>query len=268
MKLSEYCNKKETSWHKIEQENAEKLIKYINNNIEDDLFKVANTNDSLEVFNKLKVWLFKFYNKQLLDGLDYIGADYERFNKCLIYSLILGITRNKSNTDLLYDILKDANIIEKMLVYDDGVYEIISRNFGKIQFIKADDNFENDKETLDFINKLGENIQDGCHEISFYLIQKYEMFKAVTSICKKGIDNSYYHSFILDDGNNVIDFTANVIMPKNQYYLLQEVVELNRINYKEYLEEKDKSIEFDESKTMYDLLRNAVYKQYLEENNV
>lgn len=268
MKLSEYCNKKETLWHKIEQENAEKLIKYINNNIEDDLFKVANTNDSLEVFNKLKVWLFKFYNKQLLDGLDYIGADYERFNKCLIYSLILGITRNKSNTDLLYDILKDANIIEKMLVYDDGVYEIISRNFGKIQFIKADDNFENDKETLDFINKLGENIQDGCHEISFYLIQKYEMFKAVTSICKKGIDNSYYHSFILDDGNNVIDFTANVIMPKNLYYLLQEVVELNRINYKEYLEEKDKSIEFDESKTMYDLLRNAVYKQYLEENNV
>ena len=60
-----------------------------------------------------------------------------------------------------------------------------------------------DKETLDFINKLGDKIQDGCHEISFYLIEKYEMFKAVTSICKKGIDNSYYHSFILDDENNV-----------------------------------------------------------------
>ena len=32
------------------------------------------------------------------------------------------------------------------------------------------------------------------------------------------------------------------------------------------MEEKDKSIEFDESKTLYDLLRNAVYKQYLSEN--
>ena len=64
------------------------------------------------------------------------------------------------------------------------------------------------------------------------------MFEAVTSICKKGIDNSYYHSFILDDENNVIDFTANLIMPKEQYYLLQEVNELNCINYKEYLEEK------------------------------
>jgi hypothetical protein len=90
------------------------------------------------------------------------------------------------------------------------------------------------------------------------------MFKAVTSICKKGIDNSYYHSFILDDENNVID-TANLIMPKEQYYLLQEVNKLNCINYKEYLEEKDNSIKFDESKTLYNLLRNAIYKQYLEE---
>ena len=85
---------------------------------------------------------------------------------------------------------------------------------------------------------------------------------------KKGIDNSYYHSFILDDENNVIDFTANLIMPKEQYYLLQEVNELNCISYKEYLEEKDNSIKFDESKTLYNILRNAVYKQYLEENKV
>ena len=53
--------------------------------------------------------------------------------------------------------------------------------------------------TCSTANVLGDKIQDGCHEISFYLIEKYEMFKAVTSICKKGIDNSYYHSFILDD---------------------------------------------------------------------
>ena len=41
------------------------------------------------------------------------------------------------------------------------------------------------------------------NKINEILIEKYEMFKAVTSICKKGIDNSYYHSFILDDENNV-----------------------------------------------------------------
>ena len=265
MKLSEYCDKKENLWNKKEDEKEEKLIEYINGNIDDDLYKVANTNDSREVFGKLKLWLFKFYREQLLNGLKYVGADYGRLKKDLIYSLILGVTRNRSNNRLLYDILKSANVIEEMVVYDDGTYEIITNDFGNIQFIKADENFANDKETLDFINKLGNNVQNGCHEISFYLIQNYEIFKAVTSICKKDLDYSYYHSFVLDDIDNVIDFTANVIMPKEQYYLLQEVEELNCINYKEYMEE-DKSIEFDESRTLYGLLRNAVYKQYLSEN--
>ena len=165
------------------------------------------------------------------------------------------------------DILNDlkAFLEQNEKVYGIYLHEIISKDFGNIQFMKAEYSFINDKETLDFIRKLGDKIQDGCHEISFYLIEKYEIFKAVTSICKKGIDNSYYHSFILDDENNVIDFTANVIMPKEEYYLLQEVNELNCINYKEYLAEKDNSIKFDESKTLYNLLRNAVYKQYLEE---
>jgi hypothetical protein len=266
MKLSEYCDKKEDLWNKYEDDIAERLIKYVNENIEDDLYTVADTNDATEVFNKLKVWLFKFYNKQLLDGLKYVNADYDRFKRELIYSLVLCITRDKSNTDLLYDVLKSAHIIKKVVEYSDGAYEIFTKDFGNILFMKADENFMDDEETLNFIDELGDDIQDGCHEISFYLIQKYEIFKAVTSICKKGLDNSYYHSFVLDDAENVIDFTANVIMKQKQYYLLNEVTELNCIDYKEYLEEKDKSIEFDESKTLYDLLRNAVYKQYLAEN--
>ena len=266
MKLSEYCDEKENSWNKIEQNKTKKLIDYINNNIENNLYETAKTTDSIEVYSKLKLWLFKFYNKQLLDGLNYIGIDYKKFKKELICSFILGITRNRSNTNLFYDILKSFEIIEKMTCYDDGTYEIITKDFEKIQFIKAEDNFINDKEVLEFVDNLGNNIQNSCHEISFYLIQKYETFKAVTSICKKGIDNNYYHSFVLDDENNVIDFTGNVIMPKEQYYMLHTVKELNCISYTDYLKEKDLSINNDESKTLYDLLRNALYKQYLEEN--
>ena len=40
MKLSEYCDKNETLWYKIEQENVEKLIKYINNNIYKTVFLI------------------------------------------------------------------------------------------------------------------------------------------------------------------------------------------------------------------------------------
>lgn len=46
-------------------------------------------------------------------------------------------------------------------------------------------------------------------------------------------------------------------------YINNLLNELNCISYKEYLEEKGNSIKFDESKTVYNLLRNAVYKQYL-----
>ena len=136
-----------------------------------------------------------------------------------------------------------------------------------IQFISAEGSFIEDEDTLDYIKKLGNNIQDSCHEISFYLIKKYDIFKAVTSVCKNGIDNSYYHSFVLDDENNVIDITANLIMPKDQYYLLQEVEELNCVNYKSYIEEESTTIKFDESNTLFDLLRNALYKQFLNEES-
>lgn len=266
MNLSEYCDNKETLWNKIERNKVKKLIEYINENIDENLYTFANTNDSMEVFNKLKLWLFNFYKEQLLNGLKYVGVDYEKFKKGLIYSLILGVTRNRDNNNLIYNILKSSNIIEDIKVYDDETYEIITNDFGNIQFMKAKANFVYDKETLDFVNKLGDNIKDACHEVSFYLIQRYEMFKAVTSICKRGLDNNYYHSFVLDDENNVIDLTANLIMPKEQYYILQEVNELNCINYNEYLEEKDNSIKFDESKTLYPLLRNALYNQYLSED--
>ena len=82
-----------------------------------------------------------------------------------------------------------------------------------------------------------------------------------------GLDKKYYHSFILDSNNYVIDLTGNLVMPKDQYYLLNDVIELNILDYSSYLNEKDDSINYDESNTLYELLRCALYKQYKEENN-
>ena len=56
-------------------------------------------------------------------------------------------------------------------------------------------------------------------------------------------------------------------MPKDQYYLLQDVKELNDVNYKEYIDEKDDIEKFDESGTLYKLLRDGLYRQYLNEND-
>ena len=118
---------------------------------------------------------------------------------------------------------------------------------------------------FEFVNKMGDRIIDGCHEISFHLIEKNSDLRAVTSIGTRGLNAKYYHSFVLD-GERVIDLTGNLVMPKNTYYLLNNVKELNNINYEEYLEEKDDSIQFDESNTIFPLLRNALYKQYKDSN--
>ena len=133
--------------------------------------------------------------------------------------------------------------------------------------MKAEDSFANDMETIEYIHKMGDKIKDGCHDVSFYLIKKYDTFRAITAICTKGLNEKYYHSFVIDDEDYVIDFTGNLIMPKEQYYLLQDVKELNAVNYKEYIDEKDDIEKFDESGTLYELLRDGLYRQYLNEND-
>lgn len=266
MELSKYCDEKERQWDKEEQEKTDKLIRYINQHIDKNVYEIAKTNNSTEIFKKLNLWLFHFYPKEFLDALKHIDFDYRRYQKSLIYSFILGIMRNKSNTDLFYDVIKNANIVKQITVDKDNNYRIITNDFGNIQFIKAEEKLKNDIETMQYIEKLGENMKDGCHEISFYLIKKYTDFKAVTGICKKGLGKKYYHSFVIDDMNHVIDLTANLIMPREIYELLQDVDELNCIDYHQYLEEANASIQFDKSKTLYELLRNALYKQYMGEN--
>ena len=158
MELSKYCEENETLWNKTEHEKVDKLIKYINSKIDKDLYEVAKTSDSMEVFNKLKLWIFNFYNKELLDGFDYIKEDINRFKKQLIYSLIIAVTKDKSNIDLIYNTLKKNGVIEKMIAYDDEVHEIITKDFGRIQFIKANNNFKNDTETLKYIDNLGDRV--------------------------------------------------------------------------------------------------------------
>ena len=266
MKLSEYCDKKEKIWYEIEESYVQKFIDYLSKNIEEDLFRIANTNDSMEVFDRLKLWIFNFYNKEFLDGLKFIDTNYNDIKKRFIYSFILTFTRNNRNAELMYDVLKSFGIIENLLVYDD-YYELITNDFGNIKFMKAEDSFADDMDTIEYIHKMGDKIKDGCHDVSFYLIKKYDIFRAITAICTKGLNEKYYHSFVIDDEDYVIDFTGNLIMPKEQYYLLQDVKELNSVNYKEYLDEKDDIEKFDESGTLYELLRDGLYRQYLNEND-
>ena len=51
MKLSKYCFLNEKKWSDLENKNAKSLIDYINQNIDIDLYKMANTKDALDVYD-------------------------------------------------------------------------------------------------------------------------------------------------------------------------------------------------------------------------
>lgn len=263
MRLSEYCDENENRWINVERKNADKLITYLNGKVDVNLYEVAKTDDNLEVYNKLKIWLLNYYKEDLAEGLKSIGIPYEDFQRRIIYSLALSVTRNSPNIDVLIHTFKKNNIIKDVVIDDEGNYKILTDNFGDISFSKADKYFEDDKETLDYINNYGANLKSGCHDISFYLMKKYKDYKAVTSICDTSLDKKYYHSFIVN-GDEVIDGTSNMVMKKDDYYRLNNVKELSVLDYSEYLNKKDESVVYDESKTLFELLRIGVYNHYNE----
>ena len=258
MNLSEYCDNQEQLWNSINKETTVEFIKYLNDHIDKDLYEFAKTNNEEEIFSKLQVWMFNFYNKEFIDALNHVNVDYLDYKKHLIYSFIISVTKGRKNIDALYQVLTSKGVIDKMLVYEDETYEIISSDFGSIKFTKADKLIN--KETSDYLDSLGSNVKDGCHEISFYMIKNNPKLSAVTGISKKSLNSSYYHSFIIENGK-VMDLTTNLVMDMDLYYSLNEVEELNIANYEEYQITEQESLSSDESHTMYGLLRNALYKQ-------
>ena len=266
IKLSEYIDNNEIEWNEISRKDAKKIIEFINFQTGHDLYEISKCKDERQVFQALGIWLLNFFPTELQQGLKIINYDYNKLKKHFITGFILSVSRGRENVPFLYKVLVKSNIIEKAIEYEDGYNEIITKEFGKIGFWKARDSFTDDEATIKYIDKMGNRIKESCHEVSLFLIKKFPEFSAVTSICNKPINNKYYHSFVLDSENYVIDLTGNIIIPKDEFYMLKEVEELNTINYEEYKKECNVSAQYDESGTLEPLLRIAVYKE-LQKNN-
>lgn len=85
--------------------------------IDKDLYEVAKTNNDLEVYTLLCIWLLYFYKEELITVLNNIGITYKEFQKVNIYSLILSITWKASNVDLLIYVFKRNKIIIDLVEY-------------------------------------------------------------------------------------------------------------------------------------------------------
>ena len=265
IKLSEYCDIHERKWNEEERKVADRIVSFLNKRLNIDLNQDAKTNNNLETYKKLRLWLLFNHKKELLEALRSVNIDFESFQKWMIYSLIVSASNKRNNLSFLIQIFKSLNIIKDLVEYEKDKYKLVTTSFGEIYFETALCFFKEETETLKYVKSLRNRAKDGCHEISFYLIKKYKDLRAITSICTMDLNKNYYHSFVLTDKDEVIDFTENLVMSKNDYYLFNDVYELNCINYSEYLEEKNDSICYDESNNLYDLLRNALFKEYVNE---
>ncbi|HCC08022.1 MAG TPA: hypothetical protein DEP72_07710 [Clostridiales bacterium] len=258
IKLSEYIDENETKWKLECEEKLANVIDFLNKELNKNLYSEYKMEDAKELFNFLKTWLLVFHKEKLLNALNYSNVEVDMFYKEMIGALILTITREKKNVDRIIDALVKGNVIKSVLQDSDGEIFIDANQLGIISFRKASDTFDNDK-TNEFLKK--NNITSGCHESALFLIENYKNFTAITAICEKNIGERYYHSFGIDEAENVVDLTGNLVIPQKFFYQLYSVEEIHEVSYKEYMKTCADSVEYDESKTLMPLLRMAVYEQ-------
>ena len=261
MKLSETVDINENNWNGLEYELSKKFIDLMSQKIGIDLYEKSPSKNPLDTYEYYKVWLLNYYEDELKDTLESIGVSFKHFKNQLIYSFILSVSRGAKNIEILTKVFIDKGIFKSFKKIDNEY--IIEYDEGEISFSIFYDNAEDD--VRKYMDKLGNTIVDACHIVTLEMMRKYPTLKGVTSISNRGLNQKYYHSFNLDQ-DYVIDLTGNIIMKKYDYYKLLEVEELNIIDYQEYLNTKDKSVDYDESGTLFPLLRCAVYEQYSKGN--
>ncbi len=260
MKLSEFEQNQNNNFTEEYRKKCEKIVNYFESNTEIDLQERAKTNDPIQIYEKLRVWLLKFYKTDLLSAFRSIDYSYKDFQKNLIMGFLMTMCKNKEKAKVIFDLLLENSIVLDVEEYQDGGYKVITSEFGNITMYPAMILFRGDREVENKISELGENLRDSCHEISYFLIKRYESFKAITGIMEKDLNYKFYHTIIKDEYDYIIDLPNGVAMPIEDYFKINTFEKLNEANYTQCEIENEETREFDESGTLFDLLRNALYK--------
>lgn len=253
LKINEIVQEMEDDFFSYAKESYDLLADLIKEKLNLDVYEATKLDCSIDaVRNCLWLFLDKMKNP-FYEILECAEFTIEEIEIHYIHSFILSVVRNRKNIEFLKKLLLRENIISSF-TEENGDF-IIESKYGIIVFRKALDEFM-DEDLNSFLKTI--EVESGCHQISEYLIKKYDNYKAVTSIAVQYICKEFFHSFILD-GNTVIDIANNLIMDKETYYTLFMVEELNIVNNKEMQEQSELSKKYDESKTLFPLLRNAIY---------
>lgn len=176
------------------------------------------------------------------------------------YPIELKVIRNFTSTDYLAR-LQDRKYRFKIKKKKKNVYEMTSDS-KKIEFSKITDiiNMEDKKKLKEIRKKLldCDERRGKCHNysISFIHCGNKLVTGYVNDISGK---HRTIHSWI-ENGNNVYDFTYNLVISKKNYYELLDVLVLNEIDKDTVLSDYNNlfNIYHDLSNKMYCLFRNEI----------
>ena len=264
IKLSKYADDLIEKFNNDYALNCNKVIEYLNKIIEKDLYNIGKSDNAVLVYNNLIGWLFKFFREELEESFKTIGYDYNMFKRYMIFCFIITFFRDEKRAHILYDSLKENNVVSRFLFYDEEKYELYTNDFGIISFYSINNYFNDNNVVLDKIKEMGTSIIDGCHEISEFLIKNDSSLYALTGILTNPLGEKIFHSVVLKD-KMIIDIPNGIIMSYEDYMKLNDFEIISKYNYEKLIDIDNKCKKYDESNTLYPLLRCMLYKMYRSE---
>lgn len=251
MELSKLTDELEIQLQKEREENCKSVIDTLQKLLGVNLYEAAKTSHPIDTFNANCFFLLDKFEGILYQALETSGVPVSIFWKEALVSFVLAVTRNRGNVEFLKQLFIKRGIMKDYREENGSI--LISSVLGPIQFRKV----ELDEEVETFI-KDNVDITSACHESALFLLKKNREYIAVTAFAYKNLNGRFLHSFVLD-GDNVIDITANLYMKKEDYYRLYDIEEIRKVTYQEFLNDSERAEQFDESGTMFPILRNAMH---------
>lgn len=256
-----------------------KLFYDTQTNIDEDIFSLVLkefldiTGIDYKFSNMTALEKVKKIKSELIDDPVYMNLLYEILNKYSynmkyeIKDAIFALTNIEklSNNKRIIKKILTSPIIQDVSFNDKNQFTISSTQYGKFTFEVASQHFKRNKKIKEYIRK--NVLPHYCHQHTYFMASVFPEFYAITSLCRRYYFKSvYYHSYTYDKYNNsIIDLCYNIEMNKEEYYSLFEPKDILFILNKDIDEELAK-VERDtnQPKKIFEILKIALYKQYLE----
>ena len=209
-------------------------------NFDGILSHMADMNDPVSVFNGLKcLILFNFpqYKDEFYKMLEEKGYDM----KFEIMDAIraLASLKNVSSVHPYIFEAKQSPYIDDVEVLSNGI-TIKSERFGDFSFNGTQNYFKDNSEVMRLFTSG--DLTHKCHQFSLELASELPQDKIITSLLPIYFKGTYYHSYLIDPEDNIIDGVNHTVMKKDEFDELFRPEEIIRYSYEEMYQEYIKGL--------------------------